>query len=70
MPESFDAGKWVYVLVQNSGRKEQIVGQHDAEKDVAFHAHPPRRCLARRRIEHMGPGSDRLGVAFRGRAVQ
>ena len=53
MPESFDAGKWVYVLVQNSGRKEQIVGQHDAEKDVAFIPAFPDKDSAYQGVVHM-----------------
>ena len=36
MTKSISATSWVYVLVQNPGGDEQIVGQRDAENDIAF----------------------------------
>lgn len=31
-----DQASWVYVLVQDPGKDENIVGQHDAEHDIDF----------------------------------
>ena len=36
MTKSISATSWVYVLVQNPGGDEQIVGQRDTESDIAF----------------------------------
>lgn len=36
MTEKFTATSWVYVLIQNPGGEEQIVGQQDNEHDIAF----------------------------------
>ncbi len=36
MTKEINATSWVYVLVQNPGGAEQIVGQRDLESDVAF----------------------------------
>ena len=36
MPIEIKASSWVYVLVQNPGGAEQIVGQRDVESDIAF----------------------------------
>ena len=36
MIEEIKATSWVYVLVQNPGGEEQIVGQKDSDNNVAF----------------------------------
>jgi hypothetical protein len=36
MTKSISATSWVYVLVQNPGGDEQIVGQRDTKGDIAF----------------------------------
>ena len=36
MTRELKATSWVYVLVQNPGGEEQIVGQRDSENGVAF----------------------------------
>ena len=36
MTEEIKATSWVYVLVQNPGGEEQIVGQKDNDNDIAF----------------------------------
>jgi len=36
MTKEINAASWVYVLVQNPGGAEQIVGQRDLESDIAF----------------------------------
>lgn len=36
MTKAIEASSWVYVLVQNPGGDEQIVGQQDSENGVAF----------------------------------
>ena len=36
MTTEIKATSWVYVLVQNPGSDEQIVGQRDVESDIAF----------------------------------
>lgn len=36
MIQKISATTWVYVLVQNPGGNEQIVGQRDTENDIAF----------------------------------
>lgn len=36
MNKKIDANTWVYVLIQNPGGNEQIVGQHDKESDTSF----------------------------------
>ena len=36
MTEEITATSWVYVLVQNPGGDEQIVGQHDGQSDISF----------------------------------
>lgn len=36
MTPIIDADAWVYVVVQNPGPNESIVGQHDAGNDIAF----------------------------------
>ena len=36
MSTEIKATSWVYVLVQNPGGAEQIVGQQDVESDIAF----------------------------------
>jgi hypothetical protein len=36
MTKSISATSWVYVLVQNPGGDEQIVGQRDTKSDIAF----------------------------------
>ena len=36
MNNKIDATTWVYVLIQNPGGNEQIVGQHDKESDTSF----------------------------------
>lgn len=36
MKKEITATSWVYVLVQNPGGAEQIVGQHDMESEIAF----------------------------------
>jgi hypothetical protein len=30
------ATRWVYVMVQDPGKDERIVGQHDQERNIAF----------------------------------
>lgn len=53
MSKTFDADSWVYVLVQDTGRHEQIVGQHDAENDVAFIPAFPDKDTALQGVVHM-----------------
>jgi hypothetical protein len=36
MDQTIDKNAWVYVVVQNPGGNETIVGQHDAEHDIHF----------------------------------
>lgn len=36
MISKISATTWVYVLVQNPGGEEQIVGQRDTKNDIAF----------------------------------
>ena len=36
MTKEIEATSWVYVLVQNPGGNEQIVGQHDTQSDIDF----------------------------------
>lgn len=36
MTEEIKATSWVYVLVQNPGGDEQIIGQKDSENGIAF----------------------------------
>ena len=36
MTPKISATTWVFVLVQNPGGNEQIVGQQDAENDITF----------------------------------
>ena len=36
MTPKISATTWVFVLVQNPGGDEQIVGQHDIENDIPF----------------------------------
>ncbi len=36
MTEEIKATSWVYVLVQNPGGDEQIVGQTDPQNDISF----------------------------------
>ena len=36
MTHNIDANSWVYVLVQNPGSEEQIVGQREPEHQIAF----------------------------------
>lgn len=36
MTRHIDAHAWVYVLVQNPGTDDRIVGQVDAEHDISF----------------------------------
>jgi hypothetical protein len=36
MTKAIEATSWVYVLVQNPGGDEQIVGQQDSENGLAF----------------------------------
>jgi hypothetical protein len=36
MIQKLSATTWVYVLVQNPGGNEKIVGQRDTENDIAF----------------------------------
>jgi hypothetical protein len=36
MTQKISGTSWVYVLVQNPGGNEQIVGQQGAEDDIAF----------------------------------
>lgn len=36
MTQTIDADAWVYVVVQNPGAEEKIVGQQDAERDITF----------------------------------
>jgi hypothetical protein len=36
MALKIDADKWVYVLIQNPGADDRIVGQMDTENDIAF----------------------------------
>ena len=36
MVQPIDATSWVYVLVQNPGSDDRIVGQKDAENDISF----------------------------------
>ena len=36
MTASIDPTTWVYVMIQNPGSQEQIVGQQDAESGILF----------------------------------
>lgn len=36
MTRQIDARAWVYVMVQNPGKDDQIVGLLDAENDISF----------------------------------
>ncbi len=36
MTLEIDAQAWVYVMVQNPDKEDQIVGQFDAENDISF----------------------------------
>jgi hypothetical protein len=36
MPNKIGETTWVYVVVQNPGDNEQILGQQDAEKDASY----------------------------------
>jgi spore cortex formation protein SpoVR/YcgB (stage V sporulation) len=36
MSQKIEDSSWVYVMVQNSGTNDQIVGQIDKEKDINF----------------------------------
>lgn len=36
MTETITATTWVYVLIQNPGSNEQIVGQHDSKDDISY----------------------------------
>lgn len=36
MTVQIDAATWVYVVVQNPGRNEQILGQHDDRAGIAY----------------------------------
>ena len=36
MTETITATSWVYVLVQNPGGNEHIVGQHDGQNDISY----------------------------------
>ena len=36
MTQQIDADAWVYVMVQNPEKDDQIVGQVDAENDISF----------------------------------
>lgn len=36
MTKPIDAAQWVYVVVQNPGKGETIVGQHDADHNINF----------------------------------
>jgi hypothetical protein len=36
MMSSMTPSSWVYVLIQNPGSNERIVGQHDPEHEIAF----------------------------------
>ena len=36
MTKKIEATSWVYVLVQNPGSNEEIVGQTDPENDISF----------------------------------
>lgn len=36
MAQKIDAHSWVYVLVQNPGSDDQIVGQIDTENNISF----------------------------------
>ena len=36
MNQKIEDSSWVYVMVQNSGTNDQIVGQIDKEKDINF----------------------------------
>jgi len=53
MTEAIHASTWVYVLVQNDGQNEQIVGQHDAENNIAFIPAFPDKDTALEGVVHM-----------------
>lgn len=36
MKEKLSKEQWVYVLIQNPGGAEQIIGQHDEQSDISF----------------------------------
>ena len=36
MTNDLSSDSWVYVLVQNPGSNERILGQHDPEHEIAF----------------------------------
>ena len=36
MPKMIDKHTWVYVVVQNPGREETIIGQRDPDHDITF----------------------------------
>ncbi len=36
MTEPITATTWVYVMIQNPGEDEQIVGQHDEQNDISY----------------------------------
>ena len=36
MTREINANSWVYIVVKNPGKEEQILGQKDAEHEVAF----------------------------------
>jgi hypothetical protein len=36
MKQPITATTWVYVLIQNPGCDEQVVGQHDEQNDISF----------------------------------
>ncbi len=36
MAKTIDPHAWVYVAVQNPGKQETIIGQHDAENGIDF----------------------------------
>lgn len=36
MTLNIDANAWVYILVQNPGADERIVGQEDTQNDISF----------------------------------
>jgi hypothetical protein len=36
MSELIQGNPWVWVVVQNPGRNEQFLGQHDKEKDISY----------------------------------
>lgn len=36
MEPKIEAATWIYVIVQNPGLNESLLGQHDAESNVSF----------------------------------